>query len=372
MDQLIACIHKFLEVAHSPEFVAHASEFGSRLQHGIVKAYHRNEPDVVKLVEGIVNEVGTFSSNIPKANGVKIETRSVFVHGNRSTVEFKYNGKPTVRELADIIYIATLVFEGTRQLEVVTFNQVKKSKSARWYFGGGDREQLYLLAHFPHFTRKNKNGAFPPGSYSFQNTSGCLGTHGLLYYPGDMFVVSSRILNTLVASKPSVTLDWLVPRVLWLDLQSWPRHPLDMHALVELYCFIGRHRLIPPQCMETLLCNPNATWMRWPHKCATLNVFDFAHAYLNLQVGEMVYAPEPMRANRAVHDLVIALMRRLAAAESKGGKDTWSRLGKQYLNLTYASGQADQPPTDSQTWLEEGGGLGIVWTLIDLGESLAE
>ncbi len=277
MRDVLNCIKKYVEVMYDEKFMLHSKHLSKRLLNGIQKSYNLREPEVVKIIENIINSIGQFSTG---GNRLNISTNSVFIHGNKSQVEFEYYGKSTRRELGDIIFILSVVYNGKKYFEKMTITQVKKSKNVQWKFNNdGAKEQLYLLSKFPTFRGAN-NSLIPKKNYNLPNYSGCLGSHGLLYYPGDFALVSSEQLGTIMSGKKKLELKNLLSIITpnhfcpcsccWhlsddIDLEEF------YHLLHKLIYFYPRYfRYFPFMCNLQILGN----------NCISYNVYDFSDKYL--------------------------------------------------------------------------------------------
>jgi hypothetical protein len=112
------------------------------------------------------------------------------IHGSRSFVEFHNQGKPTTKELADMVIISVATRDREIVYEKTAFIQNKKEDTVNsWKI---DQDQLYLLHNFPTF--KGERGIFRK-NYSneviFQNHSETLGNYGLFKSPGEMILVNA-------------------------------------------------------------------------------------------------------------------------------------------------------------------------------------
>jgi len=99
----------------------------------------------------------------------------------------------------------------------------KKSNKTSWSFSNNSsKEQLYLLSRFPIF-KGTRNSIIPMKDYNLPNYSGCLGIHGLLYYPGDFATVSSKLLDVILLNKTNFKLNDLLKS--WNFNLSWNFYP---------------------------------------------------------------------------------------------------------------------------------------------------
>jgi len=266
MRDTIRCIKKYIDVVDTESFAMHWKKLSHGLILGIQEGYQKGdyEPNIVELIESIVNKIGSFEA---KDREIKISTNSIFVHGNKSQVEFEYYGRKTQRELGDIIFILSVVYNGIKYFEKMTITQVKKSNKANWKLSNNSaKEQLYLLSKFPKFSGTS-NSLIPSKEYNLPNYSRCLGTHGLLYYPGDFALVSSNMLDIILRNKKQLKLEDLL-------LYGGRGYYLNLYyRCSEFYSLM---------CMCPVLGN----------SCIAYNAYEFSDKYLRGYIGEMVYAED--------------------------------------------------------------------------------
>ncbi len=210
LEKLIEVIEKYLQLIESALFSKYAKNLTNKMQIGLARGYQQGvyEPSMVFNIEDIINEVNGLSGS----EGVfSISTRSIFIHGNKSQVEFEYYGEKTLRELGDLIFIVSIIYNGKINFQKITLTQFKKAREKpRWYFGKKDKngkypdkEQLYLLAKFPTF-KGARSSIVPMKEYNLPNYSGCLGSYGLLFKPGDFAFASANVIDALLVNAISV------------------------------------------------------------------------------------------------------------------------------------------------------------------------
>jgi len=142
-------VEKYLQLIKTEDFAKYEKDFASKVQIGLNEGYRRGfyEPAMVSLVEGIINKLDGLSVS---TNKVKISTKSIFIHGNKSQVEFEYYGQRVQRELGDLIFILSVIYNGRKYFEKCTISQFKKDDDKlRWNLS--NKEQIYLLSRFPSF-----------------------------------------------------------------------------------------------------------------------------------------------------------------------------------------------------------------------------
>lgn len=198
-------IIRYADVVNTKKFLKHQKEFVKRLQKGIEDGYSIKErpyePKMVSIIQKIINELGSFET---KGDSFRIKTWSAFIHGSRSFVEFEYFGKKVTRELGDLLLIISVIFNDQKYFEKITITQVKRSESdMRWNLR--NKEQLYLLSHFPPFRGKRNDSIIPPREIILPNLSGCLGTYGLLYPKTGFSLISAVYLDLILGNRDSLT-----------------------------------------------------------------------------------------------------------------------------------------------------------------------
>jgi hypothetical protein len=151
------------------------------------------------------NEVALVERMVNAAKGKRygpVSLHGSMLHGSRSYVEFNHRDQPVTRELGDMAIIAIVTAGGERLLQKITIVQNKKASSKSW---GLDQEQLFMLKNFPPFS--GNRGLFKGRKdVTFVDTSGCLGSYGLLAAPGEMLFASAQLVTEFSSAKKSVSL----------------------------------------------------------------------------------------------------------------------------------------------------------------------
>ena len=373
MKDVISCIKKYIRVTEEAQFVIHWKELAARLLNGINNKYQQKfrEPSIVSIIEEIINNIDQFET---KDRSFKISTNSIFVHGIKSQVEFEYYGTKTQRELGDIVFVLSIVYKGRKFFEKMTINQVKKQKSTTattvsWSFGNEScREQLYLLSRFPTF-RGVKGSLIPMKEYNLANTSWCLGSHGLLYHPGDFALVSSKGLEVILSGRKSLKLEDLAggfpPYTTDSCFPSCLLYGYDLDLEECFYILLGLPRFYPCFYPLSFTCNLPILGSR----CISYNAYDFSDKYLVGLVGELIYAknlPYNKPAFQLLQDLLGAIRGR---AEREHLKNLLSFISSFYrYKYEGQEGEGEGYGELNNELDNEGGGVGIVHTIVDLGE----
>jgi len=365
MKDVLNSIKKYLEVTESERFIIHWKKLAQRLLAGIKNGYKKGdrEPEIVNLIENIINRIDKFETFDRE---FKISTNSVFIHGNKSQVEFEYYGEKTERELGDIIFILSVEYNNKKYFEKMTINQVKKAKTVSWNFNKKDKngkhpnmEQLYLLSRFPTF-KGTKNSLIPMKEYNLPNYSGCLGSHGLLYYPGDFALISSKSLEVILLYKKQLKF-----RDLLLSIK-------DNYPFFYCLCNYLSDDLYLKECLYLLHSPRDFRW--YPFLCCNLpvlgnnciayNSYDFSDKYLRGLIGELIYAKD-LGYN---HHAFQFLMDLLESIERKGGK--YKNFVQDFKKFNYNPIGYGEDKNDKKYYEfdRDGGGLGIIYTIINLGK----
>ncbi|AHF81121.1 hypothetical protein [Thermococcus paralvinellae] len=368
--EILEVLYRYTQIALTDEFQKHVHKLSERLEKGIKRGYSKKkrEEKIVSMIENIVNSIGSFSTTGHEPNSFLISTESIFIHGQKSIVEFDYYGNRTQREFGDIIFIVSVVYKNKKFFEKMTINQVKKANKnpSSWSFSSKENlEQLYLLSRFPPF--KGVSGIIPKKKIWLPNYSKCLGTHGLLYPPGDFAVISSRLLERIIPSKRTIKLADLV-NLHRVELYS----PIGFNNCIDDWIELCIH-LCLKGCLPTL-CSSNC-WGRLPvlsSSCIAYNILEFAEKYLLSLIGELIYGYS-INYNKQAFEFLHSIMSTIKTLASK--EDTWgkySQLVDLFYKYKYAKNNGINPDPNIQfnDLPIDGGGIGIVYTTISLGREL--
>ncbi len=375
MSDVINCIERYIEIIDNEKFIKHWKDLSIKLIKGIQDSYNHREENIVRTIESIINSIGKFST---RRDDFHISTTSIFIHGNRSQVEFEYYEEKKQRELGDIIFILSVVYNGKKYFEKMTITQVKKSKTTSWsFYRNSAKEQLYLLSRFPTF-RGVRNSLIPAKDYNLSNNSGCLGTHGLLYFPGDFALISSKELEAILSAKKraTITLNDLVKRI-----------PFNITCCIP-YCLLCESSICLEECFSILdkLYRIYYRYLDFPYFvtfplfvcnlpilrtcCISHNVYDFSHKYLIGHIGELIYAenlPYNKNAFQFLQDL-FGIIKRKAERESLEIVLNFIESFYQYRYNSENGYNSDKLNRDYNENNYEEGGIGIIYTIVNLGE----
>jgi len=347
-----AAITQFSQAANSVVFTKYVKDFGHRIESKLVSGYYNrfNEVDLVSAVDEVVNSLHNFGTRDDR-NKFEIMTKSVFIHGITSRVEFQHYGKPASTELGDIIFILSVVHHGRKYFERATINQFKKDKSSilgtSWSLG--NKQQLYLLSRFPTF-RGAKPSLISRAQHNLSNSSGCLGSYGLLYRPGDFGFVSATQLDSFLGSKKSLRMEEM--RTLKTLTSSYPESHLGVYHPRTRKSF----RL--PQ-----FTSPNFLWGLFGNYQFASHVYDFSQKYLMMGIGELIHTSIGLGNSEA-----LALVN--AIVQTSGRRNPQAKeVAAQFQRFPYENGPEETTLGEGEESDNIAGEIGIVQTTIALGDS---
>jgi len=357
-------LEKYIQLIESDGFARYEKDFAQRITSALSKGYIQtlNETPMVRIVENVVNDLHDLTT--PMRNDrpyPQLCTRAVFIHGDKSQVEFDYYGESAQRELGDMVFIISVVFNGQKYFEKLTINQYKKdkkrSKGIIWSID--NKKQLYLLSRFPTF-RGIKGSLIPIKDFSLVNYSGCLGSFGLLYRPGDFAFVSAGKLDSFIGSRKSLKIGEL-----YHFISETEKHliPPFLHTCpdIEVILYL-MHRFNMPDVFRWYLALNLFRNYHYAH-----NVFEFAHRYLTVGIGEPVYMKLGIHSPQARN----FLREFLSAVGSKAKQENLENVlnfVRGFFEYGYAGDEGESGFTRDMRSDFGGGGMGIIHTTINLGE----
>lgn len=190
MRRLLQEIHR---LARDDGFTVFQNEVVRDFYYALGQGYSNGENEVA-LVKRLV-EAAEGKSYGP------ISLHSAMLHGSRSYVEFNYRDQPVTKELGDMAILSVVTAGSERLLQRITIVQNKRASGKSW---GLDPEQLFMLKNFPPFS--GYRGIFKGrDDVTFRDSSGCLGSYGLLAEPGEMLFASARLVSEFSSGKKSLT-----------------------------------------------------------------------------------------------------------------------------------------------------------------------
>ncbi len=344
-------VREYLVAIRSDIFARYEKDFARKITSALSNGYLQNspEPPLVQIVEDVVNSV----DGLTMKDHFELSTRSIFIHGNKSQVEFDYYGQSVpLIELGDLIFIISVVFDKKKYFEKFTINQFKRdkrnTKSISWSID--NRKQLYLLSRFPTF--RGVKGLIPKKNFDLPNYSGCLGSYGLLYNPGDFAFVSATELDSFIGHKNSLKKN-------------------ELYHLTEKYLF-PYFPYFYPDIDKLLYLLPRSerylSWNLFGNYHHAYNVFDFAHKYLRVGIGEPIFMKigidNPLAKN-FLHELFSAVKNK---AKRENSKELFNFM-KRFFDCKYAGSEGEDSFRENIDFDFEGrGGVGIIHTIINLHE----
>jgi len=350
-------VEKYLQLIKTEDFAKYEKDFASKVQIGLNEGYRRGfyEPAMVSLVEGIINKLDGLSVS---TNKVKISTKSIFIHGNKSQVEFEYYGQRVQRELGDLIFILSVIYNGRKYFEKCTISQFKKDDDKlRWNLS--NKEQIYLLSRFPSF--RGIGSIIPMKEFNLPNYSGCLGSFNLLFRPGNFVFVSAPQLESFLGNRKSLSraniskleepLCYYCPYPIPFD---WPH----IEDLFYIWRKLWRHGIpipfSPPYFIGILGFSRFAS-----------NIHEFVDKYLRGNIGELTYSDIGIY-NTPAFDFLCELFSAIMRKAQKEGKTEFINFIDEFFRHPYGGQKGGI--RQGVEFDYEGGGIGIIYTSINLSE----
>lgn len=193
-------------LTRTPDYQDWVWDLTRRFRAGLESAYS-NQSDEVDCIRALVTDIAqTLPIGSPQSPRVRLTVESVFLHGPRSQVTFSVGGVQKQRELADVLVLSSFVYRGSLKWQRVCLIQAKRDNAAVRKSAARfdvDEWQLALLRTFPRFT--GVSGVFKGLTYELRNQSGMLGAYGLLNSPGDISILSARVLYSALGGRKSLT-----------------------------------------------------------------------------------------------------------------------------------------------------------------------
>ncbi|MBT9172482.1 MAG: hypothetical protein DDT21_00865 [Syntrophomonadaceae bacterium] len=347
-------------------------DLAARIRRGVEQTYG-SLPDEVKCVEAIVQAINSMPSpsvgvTLSKRLSLTLEVEAAFLHGSKSQVRFQVGGTEYQRELADLLVLGAYVHDGRLAFQRACLIQAKRSgqstgqAAARYVV---DLGQLVLLASFPEFI--GVAGVFKGLKVHLRNRSGMLGAYGLLSPPGEIIIVSARVLNQVLGGRRSLAAKELVPAILsesaasrssmrssddcwWFDPNHCPScHELAMHGFPhhwrrhhKLYGATGLGGVAQAPVESVLTC---------------IGLDEFVQCWTGLRLGEVWHAGVALRSDRILRAALHAAVRRVGNATGK--------LAETVRVVEHAGGN-DNIRIDNDNTMLDGGGFGIVSVIVRL------
>ncbi len=356
---ILDILKRYLELVETDDFHRHREELGRYFKNILKEGYDLGKRED-EIVEDIVNALkGLRDFEVSKFS---ISTNSIFIHGAHNSVEFEYYGEKIKKELGDLIFILSVVYNDKKYFEKLTISQAKKSnKNKNTLSWDIDKGQLYLLSRFPKF--KGIRGLIPKKEFILYDYCKCLGSYTLFYNPGDFVFISAPKLEDIIKHKKSVNTK---------DLSNFR---MSYNCFVQnLFCLC----LIDPDFFYS--------YYRWifryfrycfyaPYSKCVLgfchyshNVDDFVDKYLRGCIGELIYSPVGLYNKNALNLLRMLLKAVKEKAEGDNDEKTLKFIENFYKYPYINDGNGGTGDEGLGDFDFEGGGIGIIHTIINLGE----
>lgn len=348
-------IHKvldeYLQLTKKEKFLKYEKELAYAIITGLNEKYKQglDEQALVLELERILNNINGLSTSF---NGFNLFTKSIFIHGNKFQVEFQYYGEKAQRELGDLIFILSIVYKGKKYFEKFTISQFKNdNNNSRWVLS--NKKQLYLLSHFPSF--KGISGSIIPSrEFNLPDYSGCLGSYNFLYAPGDFIFVSARKLDNFLGTKNSISRTDLSK--LWEPPSSDFIFPMYLYCpyIEDVYSALANN----PRRMHYI------TGILGTARYAS-NVHDFVDLYMRGYIGELIFSETDVY-NKPVLNFLHELLRSLKAKKSR--EHDVIEFVDNFFKYHYSDETIRRAEAVDDFYDNGDGGIGIIHTVIDLGE----
>jgi len=355
-------MRRYRDLCTSDTFARYEKDFAGKLNSALAEGYSQalHEEPLVSSIEKVVNGLNGLTIGDPVTTSCGLSTRAVFIHGNRSRVEFDCYGQSMQRELGDLVFIITVVLDGQKYFERLTISQFKRNqrsaKTESWIMD--NKEQLFLLSRFPAF--RGVTGLIPKKVFNLLDLSGCLGSYGLLFRPGDFVFVSATKLGSFLGQRNTLKTNEAYNLASGTEPYRSPYpqyfHPGIDELLDLMHIAYGRGRL------GAYL--PWDSFSNYHHAC---NTFDFAHKYLTMGIGEPVFIKAGIDNPGARAFLNEWLSAALIKAKREGA-EALEECVDGFFGYTYSGCDGEDSIIEDVEFDLEGGGLGIIHTTVDLGE----
>lgn len=357
-------LKNYYQMIQSESFAKYEKDFSYKIECSLCGSYRQGN-DEPKTVQEIVNAVN--GEKISVNSNCQISSHSIFIHGNKSQVAFKYYDKAAQRELGDLIFIIAIVFGGKKYFERMTITQFKKDsrKALTWSFKKEDMEQLYLLSRFPKFKGIGKGSLIPQKEYPLSNNSSCLGSYGMLHTPGDFVFLGAPRFEAALGNKKVIKINDLYYLRGWADVCRWPfRSLMDDEAFAEICpiaCSCNSNNNFQMPCyIQPLRLFKNVTYAQ--------NVYDFTDKYLRFYIGEFTHADIGIF-NQEAKKMLLDIITAIEKKAKKNNDDNIKDFVSSFRQHSYSHNDDEAKETEGKEpdFDSESGGIGIIYTAVDLG-----
>lgn len=258
----------------------------------------------------------------------EVSVDAAFLHGAKSQVKFNVGEKEHQCELADMLLLSVYKQGQNLMWGRACFIQTKlaersTSRSAMRY-SKIKEDQITLLRSFPEFT--GYSGVFKGQKHKLRNQSGMLGAYGLLSPPGELAVLSARILHHLLGGRQSFTGKEILP----LGIHSQPcQLPIFSHTWPfdsscsecnDLLHYFWHHQ-------HRSSHNPIDSYIPLPSVLVSVGLDSVVEAWSSLRLGEAWFPASKSHAQIALGECIKSAVYKVGEATDKLG-DVRKILGR--------------------------------------------
>lgn len=355
---IMEILKNYLRLITTEHFAKYERDFARNLQIELIEGYNQAlfEPDMVSIIERIINNLNDLSISV---NGFKISTKSIFIHGKRSQVEFEYFGQKVQRELGDLIFILSIIYNGKKYFEKFTISQFKKDNN-KSIWDLSNKEQIYLLSRFPPF-HGIRGSIVPMKEFYLPNYSGCLGSFNLLFRPGDFVFVSAPQLEFLLGNKKTLNINDIT--------KLWASH--NYYIIYHIYHNWKHIEKLFSIWSEIWKINPSFLFFPFysigilGFSLYAYNIHDFVDKYLRGHIGELNYSHIGIY-NKPAFDFLQELLSAIMIKAKKEKIEELEDFVNEFFGHAYSNNEGGIK--EARGFDFEGGGIGIIYTSINLGE----
>lgn len=337
--RILKFVDRFEQISHTEDFLQSQKKISEILYACLSKGYIQNKNEV-NLVQDMIETVKRYRSS----QYFRIE--SIFIHGNKSQVEFDYYGGRTQKEFGDLILVTTLIDDNEMLFQKFTIVQAKKDQKSyvRWNL---DKEQLFLLSNFPTFS--GVCGIVPRKKFNLENISRCLGSFGLFHKPGEIIFLSAPLLEQILSERRSINKEIISRAFLKKSWNSWDYFYPCILFDGDLYDYVHSliHRgILPPF--------PHRNVFRNTHFCP--NLMNLIANWIRFNIGELVFIKDDViPLDKNAKELFQQILRNLKRSAHKEEKEL--ELFRYYENSL-----------DINEEIRDGGSVGLIHLVINVGK----
>ena len=199
MRDLLEAVLRFHKESMEPTFIEEQKTVASAINASLSQNY-LDDGTEIDLVRGTIAALNS-------TPGRRFRLESVFIHGNRSQVQFDYYGKTAKKEMGDLILVSTMTYMSKPVFQKMTIVQAKKDSEKQKSSWAIDPEQLHFLSTWPVFN--GIKGIFPKSKNVVLDNSGCMGSYVLYREPGDFVFIAAPTLGRFLGGRKRVNISEL-------------------------------------------------------------------------------------------------------------------------------------------------------------------